>query len=282
MQERFPGAYYVKPALVEMPGQTAIVQRETFAPILYVIEYGDIAEAIAINNCRSTGTVLVDFHDGLARGGAFHFRDRSDCGIANVNIGTSGPRSAARSAARRKPGGGRESGSDAWKKLHAARDQHRELFGRASARAGRALRRRAVAQAQANTASANQRRTRRASPLPLFARKRRRRRTRLPRISGERIGHRPCPSFPRKRESMLRGSRVKLGPRFREDDGCSDGVREVRVKMGPRFREDDGMRRISLSRGRDRFAEAISAFQDVTGCGRPRRPAEQPARAGHL
>ncbi len=115
MQERFPDAYYVKPALVEMPGQTAIVQRETFAPILYVLKYRDIADAIAINNAVPQGLSSSIFTTDLRESELFISATGSDCGIANVNIGTSGAEIGGAFGGEKETGGGRESGSDAWK-----------------------------------------------------------------------------------------------------------------------------------------------------------------------
>lgn len=65
LQERYPDAYYVSPAIVEMPGQTEVVRTETFAPILYVVGYRDFDEALRLNN----GTVVVHLHHRPARGG---------------------------------------------------------------------------------------------------------------------------------------------------------------------------------------------------------------------
>ena len=115
MQERLPDAYYVKPALVEMPGQTAIVQRETFAPILYVLKYRDIADAIAINNAVPQGLSSSIFTTDLRESELFISALGSDCGIANVNIGTSGAEIGGAFGGEKETGGGRESGSDAWK-----------------------------------------------------------------------------------------------------------------------------------------------------------------------
>jgi aldehyde dehydrogenase (NAD+) len=115
MEQRFPDAYYVKPALVEMPGQTPIVQRETFAPILYVLRYRDIADAIAINNAVPQGLSSSIFTTDLRESELFISAVGSDCGIANVNIGTSGAEIGGAFGGEKETGGGRESGSDAWK-----------------------------------------------------------------------------------------------------------------------------------------------------------------------
>ena len=108
-----PGAYYVSPAVVRMPAQTAIVAAETFAPILYVLTYDDLDEAIALNNDVPQGLSSSIFTTDLRE--AERFLDRSDCGIANVNIGTSGAEIGGAFGGEKQTGGGRESGSDAWK-----------------------------------------------------------------------------------------------------------------------------------------------------------------------
>jgi len=115
--ERFhgahPSAYYVAPAVVRMPAQTAIVATETFAPILYVLTYDDLDEAIALNNGVPQGLSSAIFTTDLRE--AERFLDGSDCGIANVNIGTSGAEIGGAFGGEKQTGGGRESGSDAWK-----------------------------------------------------------------------------------------------------------------------------------------------------------------------
>jgi aldehyde dehydrogenase (NAD+) len=107
-----PGAYYVAPAVVRMPAQTAIVAAETFAPILYVLTYDDLDEAIALNNGVPQGLSSAIFTTDLRE--AERFLDGSDCGIANVNIGTSGAEIGGAFGGEKQTGGGRESGSDAW------------------------------------------------------------------------------------------------------------------------------------------------------------------------
>jgi aldehyde dehydrogenase (NAD+) len=110
----FPeSAYYVAPAVVRMPAQTAIVATETFAPILYVLAYDDLDEAIALNNAVPQGLSSSIFTSDLRE--AERFLDESDCGIANVNIGTSGAEIGGAFGGEKETGGGRESGSDAWK-----------------------------------------------------------------------------------------------------------------------------------------------------------------------
>jgi aldehyde dehydrogenase (NAD+) len=104
---------YVRPALVEMPGQTAIVAEETFAPVLYVMRYTDLAQAIAIQNGVPQGLSSCIFTLNLRE--AETFLAASDCGIANVNIGPSGAEIGGAFGGEKETGGGRESGSDAWK-----------------------------------------------------------------------------------------------------------------------------------------------------------------------
>jgi aldehyde dehydrogenase (NAD+) len=115
LQDRFPRAYYVKPALVDMPEQTAIVQQETFAPILYAVKYRALADAIAINNAVPQGLSSSIFTTDLREAELFVSATGSDCGIANVNIGTSGAEIGGAFGGEKETGGGRESGSDAWK-----------------------------------------------------------------------------------------------------------------------------------------------------------------------
>jgi aldehyde dehydrogenase (NAD+) len=105
-------AYYVAPAVVRMPAQTAIVATETFAPILYVLTYQHLDEAIALNNAVPQGLSSSIFTTDLRE--AERFLNGSDCGIANVNIGTSGAEIGGAFGGEKQTGGGRESGSDAW------------------------------------------------------------------------------------------------------------------------------------------------------------------------
>ncbi|KAA1249601.1 aldehyde dehydrogenase family protein [Mycobacterium simiae] len=107
-----PSAYYVEPAVVRMPAQTAIVAAETFAPILYVLTYDDLDEAIFLNNAVPQGLSSAIFTKDLRA--AERFLEGSDCGIANVNIGTSGAEIGGAFGGEKQTGGGRESGSDAW------------------------------------------------------------------------------------------------------------------------------------------------------------------------
>ena len=109
-----PGAY-VTPAIVEMPAQTEIVREETFAPILYVMGYADFAEAVAMQNAVPQGLSSCVFTLNLREAEAFLGPEGSDCGIANVNIGPSGAEIGGAFGGEKETGGGRESGSDAWK-----------------------------------------------------------------------------------------------------------------------------------------------------------------------
>jgi L-aminoadipate-semialdehyde dehydrogenase len=109
------GGYYVRPALVEMPSQTAVVLKETFAPILYVLRYKDFDAAIDANNAASHGLSSCAFTTDLREAERFLSASGSDCGIANVNIGPSGAEIGGAFGGEKETGGGRESGSDAWK-----------------------------------------------------------------------------------------------------------------------------------------------------------------------
>ena len=109
-----PGeSYYVSPALVRMPAQTEVVREETFAPILYVLTYDDFDEAIAVHNAVPQGLASSIFTTDSRE--AERFLASSDCGIANVNIGTSGAEIGGAFGGEKETGGGRESGSDSWK-----------------------------------------------------------------------------------------------------------------------------------------------------------------------
>jgi aldehyde dehydrogenase (NAD+) len=108
-------SYYVAPAVVRMPAQTAVVHNETFAPILYVLTYDDLDEAIALNNAVPQGLSSAIFTVDMREAERFMAADGSDCGIANVNIGTSGAEIGGAFGGEKQTGGGRESGSDAWK-----------------------------------------------------------------------------------------------------------------------------------------------------------------------
>ncbi|WP_395449265.1 aldehyde dehydrogenase family protein [Aminobacter sp. UC22_36] len=109
------GAYYVKPALVEMPGQTGPVLEETFAPILYVMKYSDFDQVLEQHNAVGAGLSSSIFTLDLQEAERFLSVEGSDCGIANVNIGTSGAEIGGAFGGEKETGGGRESGSDAWR-----------------------------------------------------------------------------------------------------------------------------------------------------------------------
>ncbi len=115
LREQYPHAYYVRPAIVEMPGQTDTVRRETFAPILYVLTYEDFEDAVALQNDVPQGLSCSVFSNDVRETEAFLASDGSDCGIANVNVGTSGAEIGGAFGGEKETGGGRESGSDAWK-----------------------------------------------------------------------------------------------------------------------------------------------------------------------
>jgi aldehyde dehydrogenase (NAD+) len=108
-------AYYVRPALVEMPAQTGVVCEETFAPILYVMPFDTLDEAIALNNAVPHGLSSSLFSLDMREAERFVCATGSDCGIANVNIGPSGAEIGGAFGGEKDTGGGRESGSDAWK-----------------------------------------------------------------------------------------------------------------------------------------------------------------------
>ena len=113
--EAVAGGAYVRPALIEMPGQTATVCEECFAPILYVLTYDTLDEAIAIQNEVPQGLSSCIFTLNLREAESFLSAAGSDCGIANVNIGPSGAEIGGAFGGEKETGGGRESGSDAWK-----------------------------------------------------------------------------------------------------------------------------------------------------------------------
>ncbi|WP_420476298.1 aldehyde dehydrogenase family protein [Noviherbaspirillum sp. ST9] len=107
--------FYVRPALVEMPAQTPVMHHETFAPILYVVRYRTLDEAIAWNNAVPQGLSSSIFTTDIREAERFMSASGSDCGIANVNIGPSGAEIGGAFGGEKETGGGRESGSDAWK-----------------------------------------------------------------------------------------------------------------------------------------------------------------------
>ncbi|MFP4313565.1 MAG: aldehyde dehydrogenase family protein [Alphaproteobacteria bacterium] len=107
--------FYVAPAIVEMPEQSEIVKHETFAPILYVMKYNEFSEAIDLQNDVPQGLSSCIFSTNMRESEFFLSVQGSDCGIANVNIGTSGAEIGGAFGGEKETGGGRESGSDAWK-----------------------------------------------------------------------------------------------------------------------------------------------------------------------
>jgi aldehyde dehydrogenase (NAD+) len=109
------GANFVQPTIIKMPAQTDIVKTETFAPILYLLEYETIEDAVHIHNDVPQGLSSAIFTDSMREAETFLSVGGSDCGIANVNIGTSGAEIGGAFGGEKETGGGRESGSDAWK-----------------------------------------------------------------------------------------------------------------------------------------------------------------------
>lgn len=109
------GGYYVEPTIIEMPRQSSIVKQETFAPILYVMTYTDLEEAIEIQNDVPQGLSSCIFTTDIREAETFLSASGSDCGIANVNIGPSGAEIGGAFGGEKETGGGRESGSDSWK-----------------------------------------------------------------------------------------------------------------------------------------------------------------------
>ena len=115
LAEQHPSAWYVEPALVRMPAQTPVVRQETFAPILYTLRYKDLEQAIALHNDVPQGLSSAIFTNDLRESELFLSASGSDCGISNVNIGTSGAEIGGAFGGEKETGGGRESGSDAWR-----------------------------------------------------------------------------------------------------------------------------------------------------------------------
>ena len=113
--ERAADGYYVRPALVEMAAQTGPVEQETFAPILYVMKYSDLDTVLELHNGVAQGLSSSIFTNDLREAETFLSACGSDCGIANVNIGPSGAEIGGAFGGEKETGGGRESGSDAWK-----------------------------------------------------------------------------------------------------------------------------------------------------------------------
>ena len=112
---RMPGGHYVRPALVEMPVQTAVMHRETFAPVLYAAPYRDLDEVIAWHNAVPQGLASSIFTNDIREAERFMSAGGSDCGIVNVNIGPSGAEIGGAFGGEKETGGGREAGADAWK-----------------------------------------------------------------------------------------------------------------------------------------------------------------------
>jgi aldehyde dehydrogenase (NAD+) len=113
--EAVQGGFYVRPAIVEVPAQDGSVLMETFAPILYVLRYRDLDEAIALQNAVPQGLSSSIFTNDLKEAERFMSAAGSDCGIANVNIGPSGAEIGGAFGGEKETGGGRESGSDSWR-----------------------------------------------------------------------------------------------------------------------------------------------------------------------
>jgi len=115
LADRFPEAFYVRPAIADMPAQTELVRRETFGPLLYVLDYEDFDDAIAMHNDVPQGLSSSIFSNDLREVERFLSAAGSDCGIANANIGPSGAEIGGAFGGEKETGGDRESGSDAWK-----------------------------------------------------------------------------------------------------------------------------------------------------------------------
>jgi aldehyde dehydrogenase (NAD+) len=114
-EDLWPDAYYTRPAIAEMPRQTALAGRETFAPILYVMPYRELDQAILEHNAVAHGLASSIFTNDLREAELFMSSAGSDCGIVNVNIGPSGAEIGGAFGGEKETGGGREAGSDAWK-----------------------------------------------------------------------------------------------------------------------------------------------------------------------
>jgi aldehyde dehydrogenase (NAD+) len=115
LEEEAPDAFYARPSIVRIDQQTPVVEQETFAPLLYVLPYEDFDEAIALNNAVPQGLSSSVFTSDQAEAERFVSAEGSDCGIVNVNIGTSGAEIGGAFGGEKETGGGRESGSDAWR-----------------------------------------------------------------------------------------------------------------------------------------------------------------------
>ena len=115
LEESWPDAWYAEPTIVRMPAQTDVVREETFAPLLYVLGYSELDDAVALQNDVPQGLASSIFTTDLREAERFLAAAGSDCGIANVNIGPSGAEIGGAFGGEKDTGGGRESGSDAWK-----------------------------------------------------------------------------------------------------------------------------------------------------------------------
>jgi aldehyde dehydrogenase (NAD+) len=113
--KKYASGCYVKPCIIEAKNEMDIVQHETFAPILYIMKYKTLEEAIEMQNNVPQGLSSAIMTNNLRQAEAFLSANGSDCGIANVNIGTSGAEIGGAFGGEKDTGGGRESGSDAWK-----------------------------------------------------------------------------------------------------------------------------------------------------------------------
>jgi len=111
----YPGGCYVTPCLASAQNDFPVVQEETFAPLLYLVPYRNLDEALTLNNAVRQGLTSAIFTSDLSEAEEFLSARGSDCGIANVNCGTSGAEIGGAFGGEKESGGGRESGSDAWK-----------------------------------------------------------------------------------------------------------------------------------------------------------------------
>ena len=118
---------YVEPTIAEAGNHLAIVQTETFAPILYLMKYDRIEEAVAMQNDVKQGLSSAIFSDSVLETEYFLSNEGSDCGIANINIGTSGAEIGGAFGGEKETGGGRESGFRCLEELHATTNQHHQL-----------------------------------------------------------------------------------------------------------------------------------------------------------
>jgi aldehyde dehydrogenase (NAD+) len=115
LADQAPEAFYVEPVVARLPDQADVVRRETFAPLLHVLTYDAFDEAVALNNAVPQGLSSSIFTGDQAEAERFLAADGSDCGLVNVNIGTSGAEIGGAFGGQKETGGGRESGSDSWK-----------------------------------------------------------------------------------------------------------------------------------------------------------------------